>query len=250
MKIDHRIKKSTGFIIGSILVVALSAGTVYAGVAGYTTNQGIFSSGGTLSSSTSYQVSGVIGGSVAGWSSSRIYTAGGGYGLPDSYTSQSPSSSSPSGTGVPKKSLYDTSTGNTQKPANIRTINVWAHTRTVLAGDQVTIYANMANRGDIESVYTATLKINGVVEETKTGMLQGNTAVPLEFVVCRDEPGNYIIDLNGKTTYFSVIAEESRDPIASIFTRNTALITGSVLIYTLILLLIILVFQRRKRHFN
>lgn len=143
------------------------------------------------------------------------------------------------------KWLMDSSGATWARPSNIRTLNAWAKSETVLAGQQVIIYANVANRGDIEGPYTATLKINGVEEAVKTGMLQGNAAIPLEFVVSRDKPGTYEVDVNGKTTFFTVIGEADKETSPSKSTQNLLLLWGFLLL-ALIVALSIIILRRRQ----
>jgi hypothetical protein len=71
------------------------------------------------------------------------------------------------------------------------------------------IYANIANSGDESGSYTATLKINGQVEETKTGIVEGHAAVPLKFEIIEGDPGVYQVDVNGQQTQFTVIADNN-----------------------------------------
>jgi PKD repeat protein len=129
------------------------------------------------------------------------------------------------------------------RPHNIRTINTWVQSQTVLAGQQVIIFANLANKGDIEGPYTATLKINGEEEAVRTGMLQGNTAVPLEFVVSRDKPGTYQVDVNGRTTFFTVI-EDSNHSESTSKNRHVLLLLWGLLLMALIIALAILIIRR------
>ncbi len=130
-------------------------------------------------------------------------------------------------------------------PSNVTTVNTWAHIRTAQAGQQVIVYANIANRGETEGPYVATLKINGAVEEVKTGILQGNTAVPLKFMVSRDDPGTYEVDVNGQKTYFTVIGEASSKGISA---KDSALIAALALLAALIVALVVLIVHRRQRY--
>ncbi len=130
---------------------------------------------------------------------------------------------------------------------NVRATNVWAHPQTLETGQKVIIYANMANKGDLEGPYTATLKINGVEEAVKTGMLQGNTAVPLQFVVSRDEPGTYHVDVNGKSTFFTVIGNTVEKETISKNTLGLLLLWGFLLL-ALIAALVIIVYRRKQTY--
>jgi hypothetical protein len=113
----------------------------------------------------------------------------------------------------------------------------------VQANDEVIIFANVANRGDLAGSYTATLKINGEIREVKTGALAGNTATPVNFTVSIDEPGQYQLDLNGQTLNLTVI--ENGNTASLNQTRNIILsvtIIGALLVVSLTTILL-----RRRR---
>jgi hypothetical protein len=94
-------------------------------------------------------------------------------------------------------------------PANIILKSVNLQPQQALANQPVTIYANVANSGDEIGNYKITLKINGVLEQVKEGNISGHAAAPLKFEVIRDKPGTYAIDLNGQSTYFTIIDNHS-----------------------------------------
>jgi len=73
------------------------------------------------------------------------------------------------------------------------------------ANQPVTVYANIANSGDEAGSYTATLKINGITEQTVSGRVGGRVAVPLKFEVLRNKPGTYNVDINGQQASFNII---------------------------------------------
>jgi hypothetical protein len=144
-----------------------------------------------------------------------------------------------------EKWLMDSSGVSWAKPHYIKPTNVWAQPQTLVAGQNVIIYVNMANRGDIEGPYTATLKVNGVEEAVKSGVLAGNAATPLQFVVSRDEPGTYEVDVNGKKTFFTVIGDNAKEE-TSIKNNRTLLLLWSFLLVALIIALVILLLRRRQ----
>ena len=91
-----------------------------------------------------------------------------------------------------------------QQPPRIVTTYVHTQPQYVAASQPVTVFFNMANRGDLRGDYTATLKINGEVEQVKEGSLEGHSARPLQFTVSAEKPGKYKIDINGQRAYFIV----------------------------------------------
>ena len=107
----------------------------------------------------------------------------------------------------------------------------------------------MANRGETEGPYTAVLKINGQVEETKSGILQGNTAVPLKFTIYREQPGTYEVDVNGQKTFFTIIGEGTKTGLSSGNTNLLALILWGILVLAVIAALTIVLIRRRQSYY-
>ena len=81
------------------------------------------------------------------------------------------------------------------------------------ANQPVTIYANIANSGDESDNYVATLKINGHIEETRTGRVGSHAAVPLKFEILKDTPGTYNVDINGQQDYFIITVDNENKTI-------------------------------------
>jgi hypothetical protein len=76
-------------------------------------------------------------------------------------------------------------------------------------GQPITISANMANNGDEVSGYAASLKIDGKLEKTKLGTVDAHSAVPVDFVVTRSQPGTYSYDLGGQKGSFTVLEAQT-----------------------------------------
>jgi hypothetical protein len=105
----------------------------------------------------------------------------------------------------PKPFLNDSGAIVMGNPANISIGNVNILQPQVAANQQAVIYANVVNKGDVVGSFTVTLKINGQVEETRSVEVSGNSAVPIQFTVVKEEPGTYNVDINGKQTSFTVV---------------------------------------------
>jgi glyoxylase-like metal-dependent hydrolase (beta-lactamase superfamily II) len=120
----------------------------------------------------------------------------------------------PSATAAPvvKKPFVDSSSSPSIQPSlpariSVKYLNVQPLQTKV--NQPITVYANMTNSGDESGNFTATLKINGVAEQTIAGKVGGHAAVPLNFEVIKNKPGTYNVDINGQQVYFTVIAPES-----------------------------------------
>ena len=71
-------------------------------------------------------------------------------------------------------------------------------------GQTVTISISVANTGEEEGSYTVTLKLNGVVEETREITLAGGSSETVTFATAKDEAGTYSVNIDGLTGSFTV----------------------------------------------
>jgi outer membrane protein assembly factor BamB len=126
-------------------------------------------------------------------------------------------------------------------PPRISVKNVNVQPQQAQADQPVIIYAAIANGGEQSGSYTAELKINGQVEEIKTGTVGSHSAVPLEFAISRSEPGTYEIDINGQQSYFTITGEQS-----SIDSSRMIFITGLIACVMGIVLVTVLLYRRRS----
>jgi len=74
----------------------------------------------------------------------------------------------------------------------------------VSTGETVTISVFLANTGEVAGNYAATLKINGLIAETREVSLTGGTSEMVTFTTSQGEAGAYSIDINGLPGSFTV----------------------------------------------
>jgi hypothetical protein len=116
---------------------------------------------------------------------------------------------------------------------------------TYASGQPVTVYARVMNTTDIPGGYTATLKINGIIEQTKFGTLKPQVAEPVEFTVYKNNPGTYQVEVNGLKTSFTVndAVQKSNTGTNS---QTTVLIIISLAAVVLLLLVAVLWWRRQS----
>jgi hypothetical protein len=136
--------------------------------------------------------------------------------------------------------FLDSSSNNAEQtfyslPADIKVLNVLSQPSAAMVGQPVQITANILNRGDLPGNFNAVLKINDDIEASRQIMVPGNEAVPLEFTVYKENPGNYTIDMNGKIAYFSVTGQNKDNNFDS---RNIAYIILGILVLSTVVVLI------------
>ncbi|MBN2463258.1 MAG: Ig-like domain repeat protein, partial [Dehalococcoidia bacterium] len=117
----------------------------------------------------------------------------------------------------------------------------------------VTILANVFNQDYTEGSYSFDLKINGQVEQTKSGNINGQAAVLLEFEVLKSEPGTYTVDIDGHKAFFTIVEQttpqETSNQRPSMSGAMIAIIVaGSLVAAFLIYLVIIYIGRRRYYH--
>jgi hypothetical protein len=136
--------------------------------------------------------------------------------------------------------FFDSSSSNPQQtifstPPDIKVLNISSQPAVASAGQPIKIMANVVNRGNLPGSFKAVLKINNSIESSRQIAVPGDQAIPVEFTVYKDEPGNYTAELNGQKIYFSIVAGEKSTPV----TDNTmAYIVLGILILAAVVIFI------------
>jgi len=114
------------------------------------------------------------------------------------------------------------------------------------AGQPVTITTNVVNTGDESGNYNVTLKINGKVEQTRTVSVGPQSTQPVKFVITKNQPATYTIDIGGQRGNFVILGPGSS-------ATGTAMSSGLIVIIILSLLVLatalvlMLIFRRATR---
>jgi len=82
-------------------------------------------------------------------------------------------------------------------------------------GQPVEISVKVTNVGGMESSYTVTLSINGIVEDTETITLAGGETKVVTFMVTRDIAGGYAVEVGGLTVTFTVVGPKPAEFVAT-----------------------------------
>jgi len=89
-------------------------------------------------------------------------------------------------------------------PATFTTSDLSISPAEVDIGEEVTISAKVANTGDVEGTYEVTLKINGVIEETKKVDVDAGASKMVTFTTAKDVAGTYSVAVDGLSGSFTV----------------------------------------------
>ncbi len=79
--------------------------------------------------------------------------------------------------------------------------------------ETVTIQADVSNSGGSQGKYTVILKVNGQEAGSTEVTLDGGKSQTVKFEVKRNEPGEYVLDLNGSKGKFTVVAPATSTPL-------------------------------------
>ena len=74
----------------------------------------------------------------------------------------------------------------------------------VEVGNEVTISVVLTNIGEGEGSYTLAVKVNQVVEDTKTITLDAGASTTVQFKVTKEEAGTYDVEIGGLSSEFNV----------------------------------------------
>jgi len=116
-------------------------------------------------------------------------------------------------------------------PALFRVSDLTVNPAEVEAGNEVTISLVLTNIGEEEGSYTLVLKVNQVVEDTKTITLDAGASTAVQFKVTKEEAGTYDVEIGELSGGFNV-KEVPLIPIFAIYLIVTVavVIIGSLLV--------------------
>jgi len=96
-------------------------------------------------------------------------------------------------------------------PAAFRVSDITVSPTEVEVGKEITISARVTNIGEGEGFYTVVLKINDVIEDTKTVTLAGGASTTVEFKVVKEDAGTYSVEVAGLKSAFTL--KEAPPPV-------------------------------------
>jgi hypothetical protein len=104
-----------------------------------------------------------------------------------------------------RKKTIDYSSPAVINPPHVHITGVNVQSTQVSASQPVIVYASLLNDGDMAGNLTASLKINGQVEQTQSYTVSGQSERSVQFTVYKNTPGTYTVDVNGNQTSFTVV---------------------------------------------
>ncbi len=128
-------------------------------------------------------------------------------------------------------------------------------------GQKITISAKVTNSGTSSDEYTVTLKLNGIVEMIRNHVIAANSTVAVSFNVAKNDPGRYVVDVNGTTAAFTIneapsngsVTPTHRPPSAATMTppaqqksTNRWILAVFGLVFCLTVVMFIVINRRRK----
>jgi uncharacterized membrane protein len=117
-------------------------------------------------------------------------------------------------------------------PALFRVSDLTVNPAEVEVGNEVTISLVLTNIGEEEGSYTLVLKVNQVVEDTKTITLDAGASTAVQFKVTEEEAGAYDVEIGELSGGFNV----KEVPLIPIFAIYLIVIVALVIIGSLVVL--------------
>jgi len=124
----------------------------------------------------------------------------------------------------------------------------------VYIGETVTIGVLIINSGDAAGSYTVTLKIDGVVEETREITLNAGASGEVTFTTAKEVAGTYSVEVSGLSGSFTVEEEPGPPPPPPETTTpaepgiNWPIIWGTMAGVLIVGVIIFLVVMRRRAY--
>lgn len=112
-----------------------------------------------------------------------------------------------------------TSTFRVLKPAEFRIGSLDITPNPVKVGQETMVGISIENMGEAEGTYTASLVVDGLVEETKDIRLTGGTTESVSFTISKDSPGSFSVQIADQEAILKVI-EPVRLPTGSYIVRE------------------------------
>jgi hypothetical protein len=90
------------------------------------------------------------------------------------------------------------------RPADFKLSNITLSSREILSGETITASIDINNQGDLSGNYTANLKINNTMAQTKSIVLSGGSGDKVSFTFVPDAVGEYQISIGDMPATFVV----------------------------------------------
>jgi len=90
------------------------------------------------------------------------------------------------------------------RPASITVTDLVVNPNFIVSGGEADVFVDVTNTGEAEGIYYAELKINGEVEATKSIPVFGGETETIVFSISKDVAGDYIVEIEGKSTTLRV----------------------------------------------
>ena len=89
-------------------------------------------------------------------------------------------------------------------PGDLRVYNLKITPNRVKPGETITVFAEVTNTGPVTSSYSLVLRIKGIAEAIKEMTLSPGQSQKVAFMILKDKPGTYGVDLEGLGGSFTV----------------------------------------------
>jgi hypothetical protein len=123
------------------------------------------------------------------------------------------------------------------KPASMSVQYLSVSPQQAAANQPVTISINVANAGDQAGSLNVALKINGLIEQSRTVSVGPQGTQPVKFTVTKAQPGTYTVDIGGQQGSFTILGVGSTTTSKSANVGLIAILAVLILATVVILML-------------
>jgi hypothetical protein len=123
------------------------------------------------------------------------------------------------------------------KPASMSVQYLSVSPQQAAANQPVTISINVVNTGDGAGNLNVALKINGLIEQSRTVSVGPQGTQPVKFTVTKAQPGTYTVDISGQQGSFTILGVGSTTTSKSASVGLIAILAVLILATVVILIL-------------
>lgn len=125
---------------------------------------------------------------------------------------------------------------------NLKIENLQIDPKSAKESDNITITADVTNTGTDNATYTLELKVNDEIKDTRKVTLAAKKSQTVSFTIIAGKPGDYIVDLNGVSDYFTV-----KSSFMAMFPPYLWVIIGAIVGVLILFIIVLVAMPSRKK---
>jgi hypothetical protein len=132
--------------------------------------------------------------------------------------------------------------GSTSAQDTIKIENLQIDPKSAKESANITITADVTNTGTADATYTLKLKVNDEIKDTQEVTIAAEKSQKVSFTIIAGKPGDYIVDLNGISDYFTV-----QTSFMAMFPPYLWAIIGAIVGVLILFIIVLVAMPSRKK---